>query len=584
MSIAFLGRRFLVAGLGVALCLAWARPAPAAIINVGSGGPGAGCEAGDIPAALALADNSSAADEIRLVNTQLFTLSAGLHLTNWSANGALTISGGWDSCTDSSAGTNRSRILYTGSSPVIEIDTTAGGSSQVTLQTITIEDSTGPGLLVQGNSTVDLLRVLLENNDGGGLRVEGGASVYLDRFSTIQVNGPVLEGGALRCSGAGTGVTSAAAMRGNRAEFGGGVYAAAGCEVLFEEGAVLMDNVATGVRAGDGGAVYATGGSLVSAFGPVFFSSNSAGGSGGGIAAWGANTLVLLFGVTVDRNVAGVGGAGLYAAAGAQIAVAGDSCNGVFCPSVLLLNELLPGSGDGSAAMALNGGVIDIAQAYVRSNVVDEDEPHGSVFHAFGVGSAIRTESVVVADNSGADRVFEAASGGLIRAAFTTVARNRYFNSVGALVEALGIHVSGSASEARSYTSIYHPTAGFYVGPEVGDFQFDCLIVQTSSGLPSSASEVYVTNPAYLSLTGSNLRVNDPSPAVDFCDTFYFQPTVVDLDGRTRGYDHPDNPSASPGPIGAASIQDAGAYEIRELLRDGFETGNTSRWSGGSEP
>lgn len=583
MTITPVGSWLRIGGSALVLALALAMPVSAAIINVGPGGAGAGCEAADIPAALAIADNSSAADEIRLVTTQIFTLSAGLHLTDWSAYGALTISGGWDSCTDGTAGITRSRIRYTGSAPVIEIDTTAGGSSQVTLKTITLEDSAGRGLLVQGNSTVDLLRVLVEGNGGGGLRVEGGASVYLDDATTIQVNGPAAEGGALRCSGTGTGITSAADMRNNQAELGGAIYATTGCEVLLEVGADVRDNVASGVRAGDGGGVYATGGALVSAFGPVSFSSNSAGGYGGGIAAWGTNSLVILLGVSVDRNDAGVGGAGLYAAEGGRIAVGDSSCAGTVCPTVISLNELLPGSGDGSAAMALDGGVIDITQSHVRSNVVDEDEPNGSVFHAFGVGSAIRTESVAVYDNTGADRVFEAASGGLVRAAFTTVARNRYFNSVGALVEALGIHVSGSASEARSYTSIYHPTAGFYVGPEVSDFQFDCLIVQTSSGLPASASEVYVTNPGYLNLTG-NLRVNDSSPAVDFCDTFYFQPTVADLDGRTRSYDHPLNPAANPGPFGAASIQDAGAYEQRELLSDGFETGNTSRWSGGAGP
>jgi len=560
------------------LVLALVDPLSAAIINVGPGGAAAGCEAGDVASAVTLAAATGATDEIRVVNTQIFTLPAGIHLTDWNAtsHGALTISGGWSSCTDTTASGVRSTLRYTGSAPVIEIDTTAGESSQVTLRTLRIEGSTGRGIVAQGDSTVDLLAVEVTENDGGGLQAESGASVYLDAASSLEGNGPAAEGGGLRCTGATTTVISAATILFNQAEFGGGVFAGAACEVIFDPGALLQVNDAAGDRAGDGGAIYAEGGAIVSAFDPLSIIDNDAAGVGAGVAARSAGTLVLLESVTITGNEAGVGGAGIYAADDAQISLGGGRCTTGFCPSTIANNRLSAGSGDGVAALAADG-VIDLRQTEVRNNSIDDDEPHGSVLDANGLDGVIRTESVAIVGNTGADRVFEVTGGALVRAAFTTAARNRYFNDAAVLSEALAFYAAGSGSKARSFTSIFYPTAGFSIAPGVTT-QFDCLIVQTTAGLPGTASEIYAVNPGYVDLPHGNVHVGDASTAVDFCDTFYLAPTVGDLDGRLRGHDLPGNPSGLPGPVGGASLQDAGAYELWELLDDAFETGSTARW------
>lgn len=560
---------------GLALAVVAAVPAEAAIYNVGPGGAGAGCEASTVEAAVALAAATGVADEIRVVNTQTFNLPAGLHLTDWGPtnHGALILSGGWASCSATTPTINRSTIAYGGASPVIEIDTTGANSSQVTLQTLTLRDSSGRGLFVQGDSTVDLFRVLVQLNDGGGLWVDGGAEVYLDPATSVLDNGPAPQGGGIRCLGAGTVVLVDGTIRYNRSSAdGGGIHADGGCEVVVGTASV-DDNEAL---AGDGGGIFAAGGALVSLF-RSSVARNEAGSLGGGLAAVGAGAQVLIAAAQVLDNLSGSAAAGLYVGEGASISVGGSSCSTGFCPTLLSRNELLPGAHNGAAAMAASGGTLVLRQTEVRANEVPDAEPFGSVFYAES-GGAIRTESVVVAGNLGADRVFWVTAGGEARVAFTTVARNRYYNNSSVLTEARGVVASGVGTETRALSSIFHPTAGFTIGAEVAA-QFDCLLVGSLTGLPATATETYLMDPDYDDLAIGDLHVGSGSPAVDFCDTLVTPPTVAALNGRARGHDLFWNPDGTPGPPGANSVQDIGAYEYWELFADDFETGDSSRWT-----
>jgi hypothetical protein len=223
-----------------------------------------------------------------------------------------------------------------------------------------------------------------------------------------------------------------------------------------------------------------------------------------------------------------------------------------------------------------NGAQLRLYQTSLGANGIDLDEPYGSVLYAEGAGSSIRTESVEVWGSGGASAVFQAESGASLDVAYTTVALNRYVSG-GSIVDAQGMRLGGTGTEGRIYTSIFHPTGQFVATNGASFGTVDCLITSTAIGLPAFASEVYTANPGYNDLGGGDLRVGSESPAVDFCDTFLYAPTQADLDGRARGYDVPGNPNGSPGPVGGR--YDAGAYELHVLFADGFETGNTSRWS-----
>ncbi len=64
---------------------------------------------------------------------------------------------------------------------------------------------------------------------------------------------------------------------------------------------------------------------------------------------------------------------------------------------------------------------------------------------------------------------------------------------------------------------------------------------------------------------------------MDYCDTFYYEPTQADADFELRGFDRPENANGSPGVSGGTF--DIGYDEVWPLFADGFESGTTSAWS-----
>jgi hypothetical protein len=550
-------------------------PAAAAIYNVGTAGAGGGCEASTLEAAIALAGATAANDEIRLDSDVLYQPADTISLINWSASthGTLLVRGGYSSCTDTTADGAHAQIDLMLADPGIRIRTTTAGDAFVTLEKLSLIHSSGRALEVEWHSVVELFDVELAFNDGGGLAMSVGAEVYLDPATTVHHNGPTSSGGGIHCFNTGSVLESEAWVHHNTATDTGGGLEIFGCEAVLGASSRIEANEA----GGDGGGIRAGSQALVSLFQGATVIGNEAGGWGGGIAAAGPEVNVLLIGAKVLLNRAGSGGGGLYAADEAYIGASGASCSGDFCPVLLDRNELLPPARNGSAAMAAASGIVQLKQTRVRGNIVPEAEAFGSVLFA-ATGGELRTESVEVWDNRGANRVFSVASGGSVRAAFTTAARNRYRDDANQLVEAFGLWATGTGSEARIFSSIFHPVAGYFVATGLTT-QFDCLITESTFGLPASATETFVLDPGYANLETGDLRVGHGSPAVDFCDTLLYTPTVGGLDGRARGHDVPINPQALPGPWSDVSIQDLGAYEYWELFSDGFASGTMSAWS-----
>jgi hypothetical protein len=91
--------------------------------------------------------------------------------------------------------------------------------------------------------------------------------------------------------------------------------------------------------------------------------------------------------------------------------------------------------------------------------------------------------------------------------------------------------------------------------------------VVTRTSLVSPGSSLFVNPPA------GDYHLRPDSQAIDRCDASVVAPQYADIDGDSRGYDHPLFNIIGP--------YDLGADETGEppLFADGFESGNTSGWS-----
>lgn len=546
----------------------------AAIINVGSGGAGAGCETTSLETAIAMAAATTAADEIRLQANVTWELGGPLHFTDWnsSTHGALTLSGGWPDCSATTPADARSGISWWGVQPIIEVDTSGAAASFLTLRRIELLFHAVAPLVVQGNAVVNLLDSEIAYSDEVGIRVEAGGYLFVDHLTEIYENGdPTEPGGGIFCGGEESFVDLDGTVAFNRAYTGGAIHVEEGCEVALGGTAYLLENEAI-----LGGGVYAASGAVVTGTGWPNITGNTASSSGGGVFADGAGTYVFFGSAVIRLNRAGFAAAGIHVGANALVILdGGGACAGGYtCPSLLVENQLLAGARNGAAGLAQTNGVLELRQTRVRSNEVPEAEPHGSILYA-SAGGKVRTESAQVSVNSGANRVFLAEAGGEIQVAFTTVGAN-YYEVGGFDTPAAGVHVTGTGSVGRIYSSLFHPSAGFQASSGGAFTKVDCLIAETTAGLPGAptSSYVFAMDPLYTNLA-AGFRLRPDSPAIDFCDSAFYPPTQSDLHGRARGFDVPENPNGSPGPSGH---HDLGAYEEDFLFFDGFESGGTSAW------
>lgn len=556
-----------------------APPAWAAIYNVGPGGAAAGCEAATVEAALALAGATAADDEIRIVNTQTFTIASGLHIVDWQASsqGEVVLSGGWTDCTTPTPSTTPTILRTTTSAPVLELRNGTGQRSIVELRLLRLHDSTATGLVAHGNIELALRSVTVRFNSVHGLRIEAGASVFLDSASAIRENGFASfdQGGGIYCGGATSTMVIDGLIASNGSAFGGGLFATDGCQVLLNPTARFLANHATF----GGGARLTGGASLLATAGGALFDGNRADSRGGAIDASDPGTSVDLAGVTLQSNTANaLGGALLVENEATAVLRADLVCEDrPLCPSSIVDNALDAGSFFGSAAAILDGGELTLLQTRVGGNRLPDALEKGSVLAVGGASSRLSTESVEIDGNLGARSVIDGSAGAEIRLAFTTVTGN--LAAPPASTPSLGVWIVDTDTSAQIFTSIFHPVAGFLAADGAAFTTVDCLITDAMSGLPPG-SLVVVADPLLVAPAGAPPRPAPGSPAIDFCDTAFYAPTVGDLDGRARGHDHPLNPDGQPGVAGGR--QDAGAHELWELFADGFATGNTSRWSSSS--
>ena len=594
-----------------ALLLAFGAPASADVYTVGSDGA---CNFSSLTNALLAAAFHAGADEIRLANNSTYT-GVRLHLTDWdpSSAGTLTLTGGYTDCTGSTTGP-RTVLSGDATHPIVLVDTSSASTSQITLQRLQLDGSGVDGLEVDAGGDVTLVNTYLTGNtnagaavdggtltlDGADTRVENNASygitvsnsghVSIGTMSWVSTN----DGPGIYCSTNST-VDVLGVINGNQTPYsGGGVSAASGCTFHLQPGGWVLGNTA-----GFGGGIYASTGAHIvvdenSVFDPTLVNGNSATDHGGGLFLIGAGTTATIKGRVTDNTSPDMGG-GIAVESGATVTMergTTDCDHGNRCAE-LSGNQLTAGH-IGAAAYVVGGSSLVLHDTYVESNTIAAGSTYGSVLYAEGAGTSLHLEGVGFWDNHGPDTLLEGGSGATITAAFVSASGNGTFPTavrqaaISTPVPRPGFDLPAAPAgdlaarpvvldlaTANLYSSVYWPNSPVLVS-DGSSFDSDCLLVSDATGLTAS-TDATTSDPGFADLYGGDLHLRVTSPAVDFCDAFVYTPIAPDVDYEARGFDPPENPNGVPGVLGGT--YDVGFDEVHPLFADGFETGNTSRWS-----
>lgn len=542
--------------------------AGAAQIDVGTG---TGCEAATIQGALGIAafNGAGTADEIRITRTQTYT-DVAIEISDWDVanEGALTLSGGWDSCTDTTAS---GRTVLSGDPAAAATVRVRGPNeaSVVTLRRLELVNAT-LGLLAEGASDVAVESSWIRLNDGG-VEVAGGADVELDVATEVVENSGASFGAGALCTGAGSQLVVAGDILDNTAtNSGGGIHANTGCVVAFRAGALIEGN-----QANLGGGLFIAGGARAENLGTgsagVDIYSNTAFQEGGGVYMAGTGPQTLLGNARIVSNEAGLRGGGVALIGGARLQL--ERFNFEQCltpPRCVKVNENATTSGDfGSAVYADGGSELRMFQGYLESN--NGPGFAGYAIYATGTGTSMLFEGIQIAHNSTV-ALFRAESGAEITAAFVSAAGNNYEVADGTtILDSHGGEATGAGAVIDLYSSILVDHQPFVTGTG-GEIHGDCVLLDTVSGLTGHAGSMVGLDPHFVDVASGDLHLQRSSPAIDSCDAAIYAPIDSDADLDARGYDFTSEPDIL-GPY------DRGFDEVRPLFADGFESGNTGAWS-----
>ncbi len=577
MGWGFVSNRLRVAGAVLACLTIGAGAGRAAIFRIGPASDAA-CDANSISAALIIAALNGEDDEVRLSNEQTYN---NVYLPFTDFPNRVTIVGGFASCSAGSpSGTTTLHAQTT--HPVVEASTTTGANDLVVSHLVLQGPGTSfviPGVQVAGNSHVQGVALNVTGFGDSGVYVTGALAHFeLDYDSRVHDNYG-FHGGGVRC-GAGALVDLYAEIDHNDADNGGGIFAG-GCTANLRPGAAVHFNHA----GADGGGVYVNGGGEIlvgadQAPPGAGINVNTADDQGGGIYARDLDTYVLVINGAINQNTAATQGGGIFADALAFVQLKRQEG---FCfydsQCVDLMYNHLSSGHEGAAAYATGGAQFLFEQAQIHYNSVAAGSPFGSIVHADGAETLVVLQSVAMAGNSGADTLLEGSNDGYLRAGFVSGGGNTY-PCGGSTCPDRPIVLSGGAT-ADLYSSAFYPNGPVIAGTD-GTLltTADCLMLSDATNLPAG-SFFAIADPQFVDVARADLHLKPRSPAVDFCDAPPYA-AVADFDVEDRPYDVPFNANGSPG-VGGGTY-DLGADEVRPTFADGFETGNTSRWSSRRSP
>lgn len=443
---------------------------------------------------------------------------------------------------------------------------------------------------------------------GGALAVTGTTGNTLLSLEQVQIAGNnAEEGGGIYCSnptgsifygssdGESHGIYGNSATAGN----GGGVLIENGCNFTNYQGSKDVQLFGSDYRGinyntatGSGGGLAVLGGGKAYLYGrnacapvlnfwlciygnndePVTMAFNQAdnddldGGDGGAIFVSGTDSHVLAENVYIIANFADNGGA-LAATEQATAIVATAFENeagniGCWQPGACVDVTTNFANTAGGAFYAASNAEVQVNNARITANRAIS----GVAGYARDNGTVLGFEGALMynnGDNGSGDYndtyLLRSFLGSELKMHFSTVADNFVTSR----------QIGNNDARVAIGSSIIHDPSGvdiYTVSGNNNPTQFmDCLLTHESSTL--IATRVLVTDPEFVDRGNGNYLLSDTSSAIDYCDTAWVTPTVLDLQGEDRGQNAPDIADNH-------GTYDLGAYENVTndiIFKNGFE-------------
>ena len=586
-------------------------------VEVTTVGASPGCDVADPagPNGLQAAIDAAATDangtgltEIRVARSGAYTDQRYI-INDATANQAIRIVGGYDTCADSTPDGFTVLEVTGGLGPLFFIRDSGADPAQVTLENLIVrgpdnaagEGLTGRGVVVDGRNDVELVNVQIEGHNrqfGAGLWVRGTGvanetEVFVANGTSIADNVALGDGGGIHCQDSGVIVIDwMTAINNNVAGAdGGGIYAD-DCTIVSTSslfGGLFLNQAEAlggGIHARNGAQITLDGGEgfgLGNANTPGTVDNNAANLGGGGIYATGAGTSVALANMHIrvnsgdaDGNGAGSGG-GIAVADGATLemgrTLAPDVCHTRNRCSWVEGNVAHSG---GAISATGDNVLVDIRQTWLEANEAVAD---GSAIAIDNTGGAaanaaeLQMEGALLARNptaqtagGGEQSVIALQDNSVATVAHTTFADNLEAPQARALALFSDVDLS-------VYSSVFGESSGeifeaIWGNDIVG--LVNCAVVFENASLPPDSSGVVVADPGFQAPGAPvfDYHLNGGSPALDRCDTSAYTPQYTDVDLQNRGFDFPVADVAGPWDAGADERLDT------RLLVDGFEAGS----------
>jgi hypothetical protein len=562
----------LVAGVAASLSGLFPPPAGASVFTVGAGGD---CSAPSLAIALLLtAANGTGQDEIRLTANQVgnFTIF----------NQSVSIVGGWANCS-APGPSGVTTITSPGTGRVFSI---SGATSFRSVELVHLDITGGVALYGGGIYILDKFVVSLYDTwifgnqansggagAGGGIAIDGngGARLAIDQGSRIHDNSALTGGGGIYCqetvpASAGVTLIDGLVDTNSAVSYGAGI-AVRGCELLSFAGGP-QKGIRNNTTPGDGGGIYADTLAHVELWGdtahPATLDANSANG-GSALYVWGPDVDAELHDSWVTNQPAGDA---FVARDGGRISM--DRTLGSDCPDPFACSRIagnLDGVGSGDISL---------------SHTVVEDNAASAALLLLQTDSSITLDSVIFARNTlsgGAGGRLLQWNGKDLHVTHTTFVDNL---AAGQYLIWTACGDCYPAPQTLSVdTTLMAEANGTVLAPafDPADYSiaFDCVILRETASLPPSAlltRSSLAANPDlhFVDRAGGDFHLRVGSPAIDFCSA---PPGDIPLDIEFQPFGF-DEPAAA----NLHGIWDLGAdEEMPGLFADGFETGNTGRWS-----
>lgn len=537
-----------------------AAPAGAAIFYVGIG---TGCTHANVALAVAAAAaNGPDLDIVRIASPALFL--AGLVEVN---DQSVQLVGGFPNCT-TSAPTGRTQLNQInaatdafwvhGANP----DERFFGLTNID---IVLGASAGRGLLLQDTENALLDNSTVEGGHavyGGNLRMQGPVFLQLVNGSQVLTGTASGSGGGIHCENGGDlYIDTYSGVESNVAEQNGGGIFGFGCTIASS--GRLFRNRATA----RGGGIYAAGASTVQLTGgnPGFLSEvreNHADEYGGGLFLVDAGTTAVARNAMISGNYAPFAGGVWVGIGGTSFTMDVDPATCSVGRRCSYLTDNYSFDGTGGALLVAGGSFATVRQTTIRGN-------HTQNGDAATVASVIGTlliESCEIFDNVEVIDASRFYVTGTLTVALSTI--------VEPTTSAADVFWVWSGSSFKLLSSIVQALYTFHAPPVAANI--DCVITREQGSFPAGGTFLTtVTDPTTLFMNSAahDYRLKRNSVAQDYCDNGFYNPTDGDIENQARGYDDPTEANLI-GPY------DLGADEWRpDLFLDGFETGNTLRWS-----